>query len=88
MTRVDHQQMAPHAENMVNVTRRHINSRSDFDHDYIGHYSSKAERRGHTHRITGRPMVRPQTQDYWSRPVQWTIGPDRFDDFLNGPRPV
>ncbi len=37
---------------------------------------------------SGRPMVRPQTQDYWSRPVQWTIGPDRFDDFLNGPRPV
>ncbi len=51
MTRIHHQQMAPHAENMVNVTRRHINSRSEFDHDYIGYYSSKAERRGHTHRI-------------------------------------
>lgn len=51
MTSIHHQQMAPYAENMVDVTRRHVNTRSDFDRDFIGHYSGKAHRKGHTDRI-------------------------------------
>lgn len=51
MTLAHHRQMAPHAANMVDATRRHINARSDYDEDYIGHYASKAQRHGHTERI-------------------------------------
>ena len=51
MTSTHHQQMAPYAENMVNVTRSHIDARSEYDCEYIGHYPSKVHRQGHTDRI-------------------------------------
>lgn len=51
MTLAHHQEMAPYAANMVDATRRHINARSDFDEDYIGHYASKSHRKGHTEKI-------------------------------------
>lgn len=46
-----HRRLAPYAENMVDVTCRHIDTRSEYDHDYVGHYSGKAHRKGHTDRI-------------------------------------
>ena len=51
MTSTHHQQMAPYAENMVNVTRRHVYTRSEFDRDFLGHHPGKAHRKGHTDRI-------------------------------------
>lgn len=37
MTLNHHRRLAPYAENMVDVTCRHIDTRSEYDHDYIGH---------------------------------------------------
>ena len=51
MTLAHHREMAPHAVDMVDASRRVQESRSAYDHDYLGHYTSKKERNNHTRRI-------------------------------------
>lgn len=62
---------------MVEVSQRHIAARASFDVDYVGHYRSKSQRRGHTQRIQDEEDKAEKLRARNDNHRQWGYGEDR-----------
>lgn len=63
---------------MVDVTRIHIDLRTEYDRDYIGHYPSKEHRKGHTKRIIQEEVREERLWDSNDQHRKFGFGEDKI----------